>query len=146
MTAQENEAVARAEIERYNAHDLDGNAALFSADAVLYDVATGQTYRGPEGSREFNGGLLTAFPDSTCEIISALAGERSVAVEFWGRGTHTGPLVTPAGTIPPTGRKVEVRFCEILDVQGGKIARMNLYWDVNTMMTQLGLVPEAAHP
>lgn len=146
MTAQENEAIARADIELYNARDLDGIGALASADAELIDVPTGQTLRGPEGNRQYTQMFMTAFPDSQCEIISIVAGERSAAVEFWGRGTQTGPLVTTAGVIPPTGRKTELRFCQILEIQGGKIARSRMYWDLNTMMTQLGLVPEAAHP
>ncbi len=146
MTVQENAAIARADVELYNKRDLDGIAALASADAELIDVATGQTLRGPAGSRQYSQGFMTAFPDSTCEIISVVADERRAVVEFWGRGTHTGPLVTPAGTLPPTGRKAEVRFCQVLEIQGGKITRMRSYWDLNTMMTQLGLVPEAAHP
>ncbi len=146
MTAQENEAIARADVELYNTRDLDRIATLYSADAELTDVATGETFRGPEGALRFNQSFITAFPDSQCEIISVLANERNAAVEFWGRGTHTGPLVSSAGTIPPTGRKVELRFCQILEIQGGKITHASMYWDANTMMTQLGLVPEAARP
>ena len=146
MTVQENEAIARANVELYNKRDLDGIAALASADAELIDVGTGQVLRGSTGSRQFSQGFITAFPDSKCEIISIVANERSAVVEFWGRGTQTGPLVTPAGTIPPTGRKAEVRFCQVMEIQGGKIKRMRSYWDVNTMMTQLGLIPEAARP
>ena len=64
-----------------------------------------------------------------------------VASEHIGRGTHTGPFVTAAGTIPATGRPIELRICEIYEVRGGKIARLFAYYDSATMMRQLGLLP-----
>jgi ketosteroid isomerase-like protein len=35
--------------------------------------------------------------------------------------------VTQAGTIPATGRKVELRFAELYEVHDGKITRLNAY-------------------
>jgi hypothetical protein len=41
-----------------------------------------------------------------------------VFAEFVGRGTHTGPLVGPAGTLPPTGRSIEFPVGEPMRVEG----------------------------
>lgn len=66
-----------------------------------------------------------------------------VASEHIGRGTHTGPFVTPAGTIPPTGRRVELRIGEFYEIRDGKIANLYAYYGSATMMRQLGFLPEA---
>lgn len=69
-----------------------------------------------------------------------MAGETGVTTEFRGRGTHTGPLVGPMGEIPPTRRQVDIPFCDVVQIKDGKIVSIHLYYDVATMMGQLGLV------
>lgn len=144
MTAQENEALARAEVEKFNAHDLNGLAGLFSSDAQIINVPTGMSARGPQAVRDSAQILSTAFPDGKFEIISVVAGERNAAIEYWARGTHTGPLNAPAGTLQPTNRKVELRLCDVMEIQNGKITRVSSYWDLYGLLNQLGLTPELA--
>ncbi len=144
MTTQENEALARAEVEKYNAHDLDGLASLFSSDAEIINVPTGVTGRGPKTARDSAQTLLTAFPDGKFEITSVIAGERGAAVEYRGRGTHSGKLVAAAGALPPTGRKLDVRICDVMEIQGGKITSVRSYWDLYGVLNQLGLVAQPA--
>lgn len=146
MTVQQNEAIARADVEMYNSRNLEGFSQLYTPDAEFLNVPTGVTARGSQGVRQGVQTLLTAFPDSKAEIISVIAGERNAAIEYWMRGTHTGPLVTAAGTLPPTRRKVEMRLCDIFETEGGKVTSSRSYWDLYGLMNQLGLVPEAAHP
>jgi ketosteroid isomerase-like protein len=64
-----------------------------------------------------------------------------VATEHIGRFTHTGPLLTPAGEIPPTGRRVELQIAEVYRMREGKIALLHAYYDVATMLRQPGLMP-----
>ncbi|HET8629520.1 MAG TPA: ester cyclase [Thermomicrobiales bacterium] len=143
MSAEENAALARAINDAYNARDFDRAAELTAPDAEWVNVATGQTFRGPEGARQFLAGWAGAFPDSTVETTYALGGERGATLEFVGRGTQTGPLPSPAGDIPPTGRRVEVPFCQVLEIEGGKVRRARLYFDALGMMQQLGVIPAA---
>ena len=65
-------------------------------------------------------------------------------VEFVGRGTNTGPLATPQGEIPATGRAIEIPFCDVHRIEDGKITNGRSYFDMATMMRQLGLLPKAA--
>lgn len=59
-----------------------------------------------------------------------------IVFEGFLKGTHTGPLVSPEGEVPPTGRSVEVRIDFIVRVSrssstassaNGKISRSELY-------------------
>jgi steroid delta-isomerase-like uncharacterized protein len=127
--------------EAFNDGDLDRAAALVSDDFELTDVAAGQPFHGPEGCRQWLGTFLTALPDARTELVNLFSDGSRVATEHVGRGTHSGPLATPAGTIPATGRTVELRFAELYEVRDGKLARMTAYYDSGTLMRQLGLLP-----
>jgi steroid delta-isomerase-like uncharacterized protein len=134
-------AVVRSLFEAFNEGDLDRAAATVTDDFELVDVAAGQTFNGLDGCREWLGTFRTAFPDVQTEILNLFADGERVASEHIGRGTHNGPFVTPAGTIPATGRRIEVRIGEIYEVRGGKLVKLYAYYDSATVMRQLGLLP-----
>ncbi len=129
----------------YNTHQsnpdwLDQSLVLVADDFEVLDVPSGMTFRGREGQKQFLMGWATAFPDSTVEITNLAAGESHAVVEFTGRGTHTGTMKTPAGDIRATGRKIEIRFCDVHQIKDGKLSKSHTYYDVLGMMRQLGLI------
>jgi steroid delta-isomerase-like uncharacterized protein len=142
--AHEHASLVRTLYDAYNARDFDQSPAAVADDAEIVSIPLRTTFRGPEGMRQFQRGWATAFPDSRVEVRSVTADEDRVVVEFVGRGTHGGPLVGPAGTIEATGRSVEIPFCDVHDLRDGKIVRARNYFDVVTMMTQLGLMNPAS--
>jgi steroid delta-isomerase-like uncharacterized protein len=139
--SDDNIAVVSSLFDAFNRGDLDSAAALVTDDFELIDVPSGGTFHGPAGCREWLGTFHTALPDAQTEIVSAFAEGDRVATEHIGRGTHTGPFVTPAGAIPPTGRRIELRIGEVYELSEGKIRRLHAYYDSSTMMRQLGLLP-----
>jgi hypothetical protein len=58
-------------------------------------------------------------------------------------GTHTGTLGTPAGEVPPTGRRVEIRWMAMYEVRGDELVSEHLYFDPTEFLMQLGLAPAA---
>lgn len=140
----DNAAIVRSAYEAYNRRDFDYSIGLTAADGELVRVATGETFFGPEGMRTSLEGWVRAFPDSRIEITNIVASGNQVVVEFTARGTNTGPLTTPTGEIAPTGRPVEMQFCDVVTVRDGKIVSTRDYFDLTTMMHQLGMA-EAAH-
>ena len=143
MEARDNADIVRNLFDAFNSYDLDRAATMVTEDFELVDFAAGgQTFRGPEGLREWFQTFLTALPDARTELINVVAAEEWVFSEHIGRGTHTGPLVGPSGELPPTGRAVELRIGEVYRIEeDGKIALMRAYYDGATMMRQLGLFP-----
>jgi steroid delta-isomerase-like uncharacterized protein len=138
MAAQENARIARAHFEAFNNRDFDREVDTLAPDTEWTNVATGETRRGIEGYRQFMQGWATAFPDGRTEVTRVCAGENTVVLEFAGRGTHNGPLATPAGEIPPSGRRLEVPFCEVFEFRGGRLAAVRLYFDSATLLRQIG--------
>ena len=141
MSAQDNERTVRQFNETFNARDWDGAVALCTPGVELVTVPTGGTLQGAEGVTQFLQAWATAFPDSRVETTRVIADDRSAVLEFTGVGTHGGPLQTPAGEIPPTGKPVTLQFCQFLELEGGKIARARLYFDSMSMLGQLGVLP-----
>ena len=140
MSAQDNVKIARKNYEAFNNRDFDGAVAQAAENIELLNVPLGVTLHGPEGFRQYIQGWATAFPDSRVEVTNIVAGEEGVVIEFRGRGTHTGPLNSPTGEIPATGRSVDIPFCEVMQIKNGKISSIHTYYDAATMMGQLGLM------
>jgi len=136
--------VSKELFDAFNANDLDRVEELAADDFELVDIAAGETFRGKEGARANAQGWFTAFPDAQVELVNVIAGDGWEAAEAIARGTHTGPLATAEGEIPPTGRSMELRFCSIAQVSDGKIHKGRDYYDIASIMQQLGLMPEAA--
>jgi hypothetical protein len=53
--------------------------------------------------------------------------------------TFLGPLVTPAGTIQPTGAKVDGPCADFWYLRDGKIVRFDCYIMFDTMRAQMGV-------
>ena len=82
------------------------------------------------------------FPDASWEPLSKLEAGNTAIDEGYFVGTHTGPLEAPSGeTIPPTGKQVRLRECDIATVENGLITSHRFYFDQMEFLTQLGLAP-----
>lgn len=141
MSGQDAAALVRASHEAFNARDFDRVDEIVAGDLEHTNVATGETFRGPEGMKRFERGWIEAFSDAETEIVSLHGGDDFAVVEFIGRGTHDGPLASPGGELPPTGRRIETHFCEVFEVRDGRLVRGRIYFDLVTLMGQLGLMP-----
>jgi steroid delta-isomerase-like uncharacterized protein len=142
MSAEDNAHLVRNLYEAFNNHEFDRALAMATPDIEVVAHSLGHTFRGLEESRQFMEGWATAVPDGTVEVLTLLATDDGVATECGFQGTHTGSLVGPGGEIPPTGRAVDLHFCEVYNVQHGKITGFHNYQDSATLMQQLGLMPE----
>jgi predicted ester cyclase len=63
---------------------------------------------------------------------------------FTFNGTHQDTLSGPGGDIPATNRPLSGRGLQMFRVRDGKIVEEHLHFDQVQMLTQLGLMPEAA--
>lgn len=89
------------------------------------------------------------FPDIQIEQAAPLVIEgKRVTLPYYVAGTHTGPLVLPGGTLPPTGAVVRVRANAIFELENGKIVRLKDEVDQAAFFSQLGfgLPPSYGYP
>jgi steroid delta-isomerase-like uncharacterized protein len=121
----------------WSAHDMERLLPLFTDDVVYEDVTLGAVNHGKDELRAFGEGFFAGFPDVTFEVTTRFATVALGGLEWVMRGTHRGDL--PG--MPATGRSVEVRGASICEVAGGRIRRCSDYWDMATLLKQLGLLP-----
>ena len=139
MTPQTNLQTVRQYYSCIHEHDLDQTVSFASENVEWQDMATGTHLRGKEGFRKSNQYWLTAFPDTEIQINTIFESGEFVVVEYLARGTHQGAIVTPNGTFQATGRRVEMNFCDIIRLSNGKIESGRSYYDLMTLLTQVGL-------
>ena len=138
----DNADLARRLHEAWNERNFDEIADATAPDSTITIVGSGDTFEGVEGSRDYNRMWADGFPDGAVEIDRVIASGDYVVVEFTGRGTHTGTLVTSMGEIPATGRSMTLQLCDVMEFKNGKVQSQKTYFDSFTMMAQLGLTAE----
>lgn len=138
-----NRELGRKAMEDFNKRDLESIERRAHSDISVINIASGEVFHGPKGLRAYLERWTTAFPDAKAEVDRITASEDGYVVEFIGSGTNAGPLVTPLGSLPPTGRRISLRFAESTHVRDGKLTDTRLYFDLASMMSQLGLAPAA---
>jgi steroid delta-isomerase-like uncharacterized protein len=139
----DNERIVREYLEAFNARDWVAHSALLTEDVVLEVPGTGERYEGPEAVTASERAWTDAFADGRIDIDHLAAGGDTVVAEYTGTGTHTGPLQTPDGEIPATGRSGSLRLCDVYVIRDGRIAEVREYFDTVALLTQLGLMPAA---
>src|ERR671937_803490 len=136
--AQVTEEIAVGYVDALSTRDPDAATAQF-ADEVIDDVTPVGILRGPAEVREFLGELFAAFPDVEFTVEQATASARVCAVQWRAHGTFRG---APFQGIEPTGRRVEIRGCDCIEVEDGKIVRLTSYYDGAAFARGLGLLPQ----
>jgi predicted ester cyclase len=87
-------------------------------------------------------GFFDAVPDLNMEVEDlAIAGEpgrERITVRWHIRGTFSG---APYMGIEPTGRPLDLRGMDLIDVEEGRIAGNNIYYDQLAFARQIGMLP-----
>jgi predicted ester cyclase len=85
-------------------------------------------------------GMRSVFTDTRREPVEVVETPGQVAVAFQLRERHAGPLPTPLGTVPPTGRTVDLKIIDILTITDGLIGAVQMVTDNLDLLLQLGAV------
>jgi predicted ester cyclase len=79
------------------------------------------------------------------EVLSVVDAGASVALVFRLAGRQVGPLETPAGRVPPTGRRVDVRIIDVLTLTDGRISGIWMVADWLSALAAAGAVQVSGH-
>jgi len=134
------EAIVRQFHESWDMRDPERGVAVIAEDCRFEDVPRGEVQIGPDGYRMDYERWRAAFPDGEVKVTSVIVGGDRAVVEFVNRGTQTGPLHSALGDFPPSGRRMEARYCSVMRVAGGKVVEGRDYYDSASIARQLGLV------
>jgi steroid delta-isomerase-like uncharacterized protein len=139
MTQQSVVDIAKAQVIAYNEKDWDKVKAGVAPGMVYDELATQRKVEGVDDVIEVWKGWANAMPDSKATFNSEVASGNTVVLEMTWRGTHKGPLQMPSGDIPATGKKFELRACQVVEVANDKVKSVRHYFDMGSLLRQLGV-------
>jgi len=124
-------------VNAWTAHDIEKILSLCTDDCVYEDVTMGAVNRGKAELKGFLRAIFGAIPDFEMKVISGFTAGTWAGAEWSMAGTHKGDL--PG--LPATGKKFSVRGSSICELRDGKIKRNSDYWDMVTLLKQIGMMP-----
>ena len=132
-------------IEAFNAHD-EARIRELNAENAVFEAPGDIHVEGRDAATAYAMEWIKAFPDARITVRNELATSDWVVQEFTFEGTHTAPMQSPMGEIPPTNRSLKGRGVQIFKVEGDTVVDTRLYFDQVQVMTQLGLNPQPLPP
>ncbi len=121
--------------------DMHALVQLYAEDATMIMPGEAEPVRGKEAIEKNQAVFLRAMPDFKIEFTLIFYSGNHIVFEGVGRGTFTGPLASPEGDIPPTGRSINLKFAFIAKVNSdGLIEEDRTYFDNADFMQQMGLI------
>ena len=136
-TVRSPEEVVRSYFDAVIARDPEAMAEHWSEDGIEEILPVG-IFRGPAEVKEWFTELFTAVPDFDMTIDRVLAHESNVLVQWRASGDFTGG---PLMGIEPTGRRVELRGLDWIEVEGDKVVRNTAFADGAALARGMGLLP-----
>lgn len=134
-------AALSAELHKnFSENNFEADLALADDTIEIIAYPFGLTLKGREQFGGFMQGFKMAFPDMVIKQTNVVANGDQVVVEFEATGTHTGPLVTPAGEIPASGKAVKLNVIEVHTWQNGKLTKLVNYQDSGSLLRQIGAI------
>ena len=132
-----NENHARSYFEAIAGRDVDGVVAHWKEDGVIDLVPLG-ILRGQDEIAAFFREMFAAFPDAETTVMRVAADQTQVAVEWRMTAHFTG---APFQGVEPTGRAVELRGIDMIEIADGKNVTNTAYYDGMAFARGAGLLP-----
>jgi steroid delta-isomerase-like uncharacterized protein len=140
MSEQDNINIVQKGFDGFNNHNADATVQ-YLADNVRSELPGAPDVLSKDKVREYNRAYIDAFPDLHFDIKDIVAQGDKVAVAWEAKGTHKAPLQTQmGGAIPATNKVVRITGGNLFELRGGLIVRQHAYFDLLSMMTQLGVI------
>lgn len=143
MSIEERRLMLEQAIKGLNAHDWDAYGRMFSEDVAVYSPGSKEPSIGRSARLQWVIDLFEAFPDGIIELKGMFGEGDRLCAEFAFAGTHTGPLKTPGGEVPPTNARVEFPYIIAYDYLGDEATEIHEYYDQLELLLPLGLMKPA---
>ncbi|MFD4626445.1 nuclear transport factor 2 family protein [Streptomyces sp. NPDC058475] len=118
--------------------DVPAFVNSFAKDGVFNDEVAGKTYQG-KALGDVLPYMANLFPDVHRDLKRITVNGDVVSIELSIQGTFEGPLQTPAGTVEPTGAKVDVPTADFWYLHNGKVEQFNCYVGYTKMYSDMGV-------
>lgn len=136
--------LARESVAAFDRSDWDAVRALLTPDFRYAETGTGLAVEGADPFVVALQAWKSTAPDAAGQVLRIVEDGDTTVLEILWSGTQTGPMQTPGGVLPPSGRPFEFRATLWQRWDGAKIAEEHHHLDVLSMLAQLGALPTPA--
>jgi steroid delta-isomerase-like uncharacterized protein len=144
MAGKDLTKISRDYIEAFNAANWSRVKETLTGNSLYNEVGTQRRIQGADAIVTAFQGWKRAFPDAKGKVTNSVSTGDNVVLEITWEGTHTGPLEGPGGTIAATGRRQVTPAALLILFEGDKIKESRHYFDMMTLLHQIGAVPVGA--
>ncbi len=131
------------QLDAQGAGDNDRLVATVTDDIIYNEFATGRCVEGRQEFLNIWEEWRRVFPDVKGTIQNIIVSGNQVSAETTWDGTFQGDLASPGGTIPANGNRMEqFPVAIVATVEGGKLKEETLYFDLQSLLQQLGATPQ----
>jgi steroid delta-isomerase-like uncharacterized protein len=123
-----------AQFGAWNTRDLGRLTSVLSPGYQLESDTNQSPVVGSEGLRAYATEMFAAFPDLHFELADVFGSDDLVGITWIASGTQRAEFLG----MPASGRRMQVHGCTVSRFAGDRIHRQQSYWDVATMLRQLG--------
>jgi len=133
--ASKNVETLRKAHESWNRRDFEATVSAMSENLTYTDHSRNLHLRSRNDFKNWATEWAKAFTDGKIMHPRYTDGGDTVVAEFTAEGTNDGPL----GSLPASGRRMTLAFCEIFKFDAsGRITSGRIYYDQFTLLNQLG--------
>jgi glyoxylase-like metal-dependent hydrolase (beta-lactamase superfamily II)/predicted ester cyclase len=136
------EEIVRSYFEAHGRQDLDTVVGMWQPGGVGRIVGL-IDFVAPEGLRDFMGETYAAFPNWQFEILETVAEGERCTVRYRITATFAG---APFQGLEPTGARVSVEGCDLVELRDGRVLRIDAYLDNADFARQVGALPAQDSP
>jgi predicted ester cyclase len=131
------EETVRSYFDAVIARDPDAMAEHWAEEGIEEILPVG-IFRGPQEVKAWFTELFAAIPDFEFTVERVLAHENDVIVQWRATGTFSGG---PLMGVDATGRQIELRGLDWLEVEGDKVVRNTAFSDGAALARGMGVLP-----
>jgi predicted ester cyclase len=137
QTVRTPEETVRSYFDAVIARDPDAMAEHWAEEGIEEILPVG-IFRGPQEVKAWFTELFAAMPDFELTVERVLAHGNDVLVQWRATGTFSGG---PLMGVEATGRQIELRGLDWLEVEGDKVVRNTAFSDGAALARGMGLLP-----
>jgi steroid delta-isomerase-like uncharacterized protein len=134
-----NQTIAKSFYELFNKRDWKKIEEITDARCVVRDMALGTELKGTAGVQQWLKQWSTTCSDMRADVEVVGSSDTMVTIEGNGYGKNDGPIMTPQGALPASGKPMHVQWVDLMEFKDGKIVNLRCYYDTSRLMSQLGV-------
>jgi steroid delta-isomerase-like uncharacterized protein len=138
MTREEAKALLDDVLTIWNEGKLDLIEKHYASDCILKTSVMPQPSKGYEGIKTWLNNSLTSAPDHHLAFNEFYVAGNVIFTRWTATGTNTGPLSTPSGEIPFTGRSFSISGLSFYRIENGLITEQEVVFNALEMLMQMG--------